>query len=101
MDVVPSAADPDRLFVYLINHRAPPNGQSAKLVGADSVVEIFETRVSSSILTHIKTVEDPAIITPNDVIGFDDGKSFYVTNDHGEKLGFVRTSVSVLERLIK
>jgi arylesterase/paraoxonase len=101
MDVVPSTADPDRLFVYLVNHRAPPNGQSAKLVGADSVVEIFETRVGSSTLTHIKTVEHPAIITPNDLIGFGDGKSFYVTNDHGEKLGFVRTSVSILERVIK
>ena len=89
MDVVPDVADPDHLFVYLVNHRAPPNGQSAKLVGADSVVEIFETSVGSAVLSHIKTVEHPAIITPNDVVGYADGKSFYVTNDHGEKTGFV------------
>lgn len=90
MDVVPFSADPNRLFVYLVNHRTPPDGQSARLAGADSVIEIFETRVGSSTLTHIATVEHPAIITPNDLIGFGDGKSFYVTNDHGEKIGFVR-----------
>ncbi|KAF8629258.1 hypothetical protein AX17_005837 [Amanita inopinata Kibby_2008] len=90
MDVVPSSTKPEQLFVYLINHRAPPNGQSANLVGADSVVEIFETQVGSSVLTHVKTVEDPAIITPNDVIGYGDGQTFYVTNDHGEKTGLLR-----------
>lgn len=92
MDVVPSSADPNRLFVYLVNHRAPPNGQSAKLVGADSVIEIFETRVGSNTLTHITTVEHSTIITPNDLIGFDDGKSFYVTNDRSQKIGFVCAS---------
>ncbi|KAK2464159.1 hypothetical protein APHAL10511_003616 [Amanita phalloides] len=90
MDIVPSSADPNHLFIYLINHRAPLNGQLANLVGADSAVEIFETHVGSSVLTHIKTVEHPTIITPNDLVGFGDGNSFYVTNDHGEKLGFRR-----------
>ncbi|KAF8629870.1 hypothetical protein AX15_003229 [Amanita polypyramis BW_CC] len=90
MDVVPDTADPNHLFVYLINHRAPPNGQSAKVVGADSAVEIFETSVGGAVLSHIKTVEHSTIITPNDVVGYGDGKSFYVTNDHGEKTGILR-----------
>jgi arylesterase/paraoxonase len=93
MDVVPSSSDPKRLFVYLINHRAPPNSQPAKIVGADSVVEIFEAQVGGSTLTHIKTVEDQTIITPNDVVGYGDGRSFYVTNDHGEKTGIVSSSL--------
>ncbi|PFH49773.1 hypothetical protein AMATHDRAFT_4627 [Amanita thiersii Skay4041] len=90
MDVVPSSSNPEHLYVYLVNHRAPSGGQAAKLVGADSVMEIFETQVGSSVLTHLKTVEDPTIITPNDVIGYGDGKTFYVTNDHGEKTGLLR-----------
>ncbi|KAM6502126.1 hypothetical protein JOM56_002103 [Amanita muscaria] len=90
MDVVPSTSNPDRLFIYLVNHRAPLNGQSAKAVGADSAIEVFETQVGGSTLTHIKTIEDSTIITPNDITGYGDGKSFYVTNDHGEKISLWR-----------
>ncbi|KAJ8084857.1 hypothetical protein PM082_003634 [Marasmius tenuissimus] len=89
MDVVPSASNPKELFVYMVNHRVPLNGD-AKDVGADSVIEIFTTTLSSGKLTHLKTIEDPAIITPNDVTGFPDGKGFYFTNDHGEKVQWLR-----------
>ncbi|KAF9501981.1 serum paraoxonase/arylesterase [Pleurotus eryngii] len=89
MDVVPSSSDPKKLFVYLVNHRAPLTGVSEK-VGADSSVEIFSTVLGGSTMTHVKTVEDPAIITPNDVVGYPDGKSFYFTNDHGAKTGILR-----------
>ncbi len=89
LDVVPSAADPRELFVYAINHRKPVHGQG-KLVGADSVVEIFKTTVGGNTLAHMRTMESPIIDTPNDLVGSPDGKSFYFTNDHGDKLGFVR-----------
>jgi arylesterase/paraoxonase len=89
LDVVPSAADPKELFVYAINHRKPVHGQ-AKLVGADSVVEIFKTTVGGNTLTHVRTIESPIINTPNDLVGSPDGKSFYFTNDHGAKTGYVR-----------
>lgn len=89
MDVVSSAADPSLLFVYLVNHRAPLVGD-ANVVGADSCIEIFSTRAGSSTLKHIATVEDPAIVTPNDIVGYPDGKSFYFTNDHAVKIGFSR-----------
>ncbi|KAF5385826.1 hypothetical protein D9615_002466 [Tricholomella constricta] len=90
MDVVPSSSNPSELFVYLINHRAPLNGQSAPRVGADSAVEIFKTTIGSDTLTHIRTVEDPVIVCPNDIVGYPDGQSFYFTNDHGEKVGLMR-----------
>lgn len=93
LDVVPSATDPKELFVYAINHRKPVRGQ-AKQVGADSVVEIFRTTVGGNTLTHLKTIESPVIDTPNDVVGSPDGKSFYFTNDHGVKIGFVRRTYS-------
>ncbi|TFK44268.1 serum paraoxonase/arylesterase [Crucibulum laeve] len=88
MDVVPSS-NPNQLFVYLVNHRAPLDGIAEK-VGADSSIEVFTTTVGGNTLTHVKTVEDPVIITPNDVVGSADGKSFFFTNDHGEKTGLSR-----------
>lgn len=90
MDVVPSSSNPSELFVYLINHRTPLGTRPASEVGADSVIEVFKTAIGSTNLTHIKTVEDSIIITPNDLVGSADGKSFYFTNDHGAKVGLVR-----------
>jgi len=89
MDVVPSTSNPSDLFVYLVNHRAPLGNLLAKDVGADSVIEVFKTTVAGETLTHIATIQDPIIITPNDIVGSADGKSFYFTNDHGEKVGLV------------
>ncbi|KAJ3505044.1 hypothetical protein NLJ89_g7624 [Agrocybe chaxingu] len=90
MDIIPSSSDPSELFVYLVNHRPPLGDLEAREVGADSAIEIFKTRLGGTTLTHMRTVEDPIIITPNDVIGSCDGKSFYFTNDHGEKVGLLR-----------
>lgn len=93
MDVVPSSGK--GLFVYLVNHRVPVNGQDPAKSGVDSVIEIFEGAVGSSKLKHLRTVEHPAILTPNDVVGSADGKSFYFTNDHSVKTpGFVCIQVT-------
>ncbi|KAH6914438.1 serum paraoxonase/arylesterase [Coprinopsis sp. MPI-PUGE-AT-0042] len=89
MDVVPDAEDPNQLWVFLVNHRAPLAGDATK-VGADSVVEVFKTYLESPTLEYVRTVEDERVITPNDLIGSADGKSFYVTNDHGAKVGLSR-----------
>jgi hypothetical protein len=88
MDVVASASNPRELFVYVVNHRKPVRGPG-KQVGADSVVEIFKAAVDGNTLTHLRTVESPVIDTPNDLVGSSDGRSFYFTNDHGVKIGFV------------
>ncbi|KAE9403564.1 serum paraoxonase/arylesterase [Gymnopus androsaceus JB14] len=96
MDVVPSAFHADELYVYLVNHRTPPAGQDATVVGADSVIELFKTTVSSKRLTHLRTIRDPTIITPNDVSGQADGKGFFFTNDHGMKTGFARDLRDIL-----
>ncbi|KAJ4490542.1 hypothetical protein J3R30DRAFT_96631 [Lentinula aciculospora] len=90
MDVVVSTFNPKELFVYVVNHRAPSNGQDARNVGADSVIEVFKTTVSGDRLTHIKTVRDSVILTPNDVAGDADGKGFFFTNDHGSKIAHAR-----------
>ncbi|KZT26759.1 serum paraoxonase/arylesterase [Neolentinus lepideus HHB14362 ss-1] len=90
MDVVPSASNPNELFVYLVNHRRPLRGLDPKVYGADSSIEIFKTSIGSPVLNHIRTVEDPVIKTPNDVAGSPTGRSFHFTNDHGSKTGFSR-----------
>ncbi|KAH8107861.1 hypothetical protein BXZ70DRAFT_17235 [Cristinia sonorae] len=89
MDVVPAASDPSLLYVYMVNHRVPLEGDPA-VVGADSSIEIFSTKTGSSKLKHVATIDDPVIVTPNDVVGYPDGKSFYFTNDHAVKTGFYR-----------
>lgn len=94
-DVVPSSTDPNELFVYVINHR-PPVDEDPTRVGSDSVMEIFRTTVGDGTLRHVTTVRDPVIETPNDVVGLSDGKSFYFTNDHGRKIGWVSPSTSSL-----
>lgn len=94
MDIVPSSSNPSDLFVYLVNHRAPLGNLLAQDVGADSVIEIFKTTVGGDTLTYVTTVDDPVIFTPNDIVGSPDGKSFYFTNDHGEKVGLVRLLIS-------
>lgn len=90
-DVVPSSSNPDELFVYMINHRPPVSGDPLK-VGSDSVVEIFKTSVGGRVLSHVTTVRDPVIKTPNDILGLPDGRSFYFSNDHGNKVGWVSAS---------
>ncbi|TFK46445.1 calcium-dependent phosphotriesterase [Heliocybe sulcata] len=89
MDVVPSSSDPSVLYVYLVSHRKPLNGRAEK-VGADSVIEIFKATVGGGNLVHLHTVEDPVILTPNDIVGSSDGLSFYFTNDQGSKTGLAR-----------
>lgn len=96
MDIVPSATNARELYVYLVNHRAPPAGQDVTVVGADSVIEVFKGTVFGKRLTHIQTIRDPTIITPNDVAGQGDGKGFFFTNDHGTKTGFVGLSNGLL-----
>ena len=90
MDVVPSASVPGELFVYLVNHRVPLGDADPRVVGADSSIEVFKTKVGGTVLTHLRTYEDPAvIIAPNDIAGASDGRSFYFTNDHGVRTGLV------------
>lgn len=88
MDVVPSSYNPKELFVYLVNHQ-PFVGKDARKFGANSTIEIFKTKVGGATLTHLHTVHNPIVFTPNDIVGSPDGKSFHFTNDASEKTGLV------------
>ncbi|OCH86369.1 calcium-dependent phosphotriesterase [Obba rivulosa] len=88
-DLVHSATNPSEITLFLVNHQAPRDG-NAKKVGANSVVEVVKGTVGSSTLIHVSTIEDPVIMTPNDIVAAPDGKAFWFTNDKGAKVGWSR-----------
>lgn len=83
-DGLGTGAEEETLRLFLINHRVQPNAEN---VGANSTVELFETKLGSDTMTHIKTFAHPLIFTPNNLVptGPD---SFYFSNDHSVKAGF-------------
>jgi arylesterase/paraoxonase len=70
--------DSPKVSLFIINHRPPVEGDAA-LIGADSVVELFETTLDGTSLRHVHTYRHDAINTPNDVVATSP-TSFYVTN---------------------
>jgi hypothetical protein len=64
--------------LFIVNHRPPTTGDP-KVVGADSVVELFETKLDSDSVRHLHTFRHEGIRTPNDVSA-DSPSSFYTTN---------------------
>jgi len=89
MDVVASSLNPKNMFVYLVNHQ-PFVNKDPKEFGANSTIEIFKTKLGGSTLTHLYTMHSPVIITPNDIVGSSDGKSFHFTNGRNLKTGLMR-----------
>lgn len=51
-------------------------------------VEVFD--VDGATLTHRRTVTDPAMVAPNDIVGVGPD-AFYVSNDHANPTGWMRT----------
>lgn len=93
MDVVADEKDPNTLWIYLVNHRPPIDlNVNAVEIGADSVVEVFKTRLGADHVEWVQTVEDAKVmITPNDIVGGANGQEFWFTNDHRVKTGIVGT----------
>ncbi|QRW21354.1 urea active transporter 1 [Rhizoctonia solani] len=88
MDVVPDKIDPAMLWIYLVNHRPEPE---SPYKGADSVIEMLKTRVGTDYVEWVQTVEDArVIVTPNDIVGANNGQEFWFTNDNGAKVGIRR-----------
>jgi arylesterase/paraoxonase len=83
----------DTLRIILINHRPPVDpvtGEAldATMLGANSTIEQFQTKVGSETMRHVRTYVNPLIQTPNRVAWVSD-HSFLFTNDHSNKVGFV------------
>lgn len=67
--------------VYAINHVARPGaGNVMDHTGKEHSIEVF--RLEGDTLTHLETLKDPSIKSPNDLVVVGEGR-FYFTNDHG------------------
>lgn len=73
--------------IYAINH---PTEQ-------DHLIEVFNLFGDS--LVHIETLENPALISPNDIVAIDENR-FYFTNDHAYTKGFGKLTEEYLGRSV-
>ncbi|GAA5983785.1 hypothetical protein JCM10908_005927 [Rhodotorula pacifica] len=81
--------DPSILVLFLVSHRPPAERALAPQTGADSVVEIFETRVGSYEAKWVATAKHELVRTPNNPVATGP-RSFYVSNDHARKVHWTR-----------
>ncbi|GAA5947948.1 hypothetical protein JCM3765_007041 [Sporobolomyces pararoseus] len=75
--------------VFINSHRPPKNRSLGKTLGANSVIEIFETTSNPYELKHVKTVSHPLIRTPNNLVATGP-RTFYASNDHRHKVHWTR-----------
>ncbi|GAA6055326.1 hypothetical protein JCM3770_005286 [Rhodotorula araucariae] len=85
----PTDAEPDLYTLFLVSHRPPLDRDLAPQIGADSVVELFETVLGSDTARYVGTVRDDLVRTPNSVVATGT-RSFYVSNDHARKVHWTR-----------
>jgi len=91
------------LKALLINHRPPLDpitgtALDAVQVGANSTIELFETKSGSSSMHHVKTYFDSLIQTPNRVTWVSDD-AFLFTNDHSAKVGIVSSTFFLFPKI--
>jgi arylesterase/paraoxonase len=88
----------DTLHVLVINHRPPIDPSTGKVldatvIGANTTIEHFITKVGAPNMRYIRTTIDPLIDTPNNVAWVsEDG--FVLSNDHSAKVGVVSVFLS-------
>lgn len=96
IDAFVDPADDKKLTFFLNNHAAYPGekGKDSKKHGADSTIEVFESRLGDTNWKHVRTIRDDKVYTPNNIVATGPG-SFYVTNDNVAKTGLIRQGVLV------
>lgn len=71
---------PDRLLV--VNHPYASLFHREEGEGPAHTIEVFDIIKDTGALEHRRTIADPLLVSPNDVVPVDPDR-FYVTNDHG------------------
>ena len=84
IDVIDDPEAQDAVYIFAVNH--VPSGdymanRDTKAAKARSLVEVFRHVIGTDELSHIRSVWDPLITTPNDIFAISP-TSFFVTNDH-------------------
>lgn len=83
----------EAVYIFAVNH--VPNRDwyekgNKEAPKSHSMVEVFHHFIGSKTARHIRSVWDPLIRTPNDIVATSP-TSFFVTNDHYYKEGIMRT----------
>lgn len=103
IEIYQDPKDLDAFTVFINSHRPPANREYAPETGAESVIEIFDTRLGSDELRWVKTVRDPngegLIWTPNSIAAVGP-RQFYFTNDHKRKTAWVSGGAGTSGRLV-
>ncbi|MCJ1282967.1 hypothetical protein MMC26_002294 [Xylographa opegraphella] len=94
IDIYSAPSAPDTVYIFAINHLPNPAYYDAPTPAsstpkARSQIEIFRHTIGTLTATHLRSVRDPLIRTPNDI--YATGPStFYITNDHFYREGTLR-----------
>ena len=107
IDIVEDRDDPTCVYIMAVNHLPNPLHYSAATretrepEKGRSQIEIFKHKIGSDEAAYMRTVRHPSIRTPNDVYSVwnegQDNPSFWVTNDHYYREGYLRMAEDVLE----
>ncbi|MCJ1380675.1 hypothetical protein MMC17_003783 [Xylographa soralifera] len=94
IDIYSAPSSPDIVYVFAINHLPNPAyydfpSPAPSTPKGRSQVEIFRHTIGTSTATHLRSVRDPLIRTPNDVYATSP-TTFYITNDHFYREGALR-----------
>ncbi|KAI9697167.1 MAG: hypothetical protein M1820_007903 [Bogoriella megaspora] len=97
IDIYTPSSDPDSVYIFAVNHlpnpaywSPPPRTNASALEPkARSQIEIFRHELGSDSATHIRSVWDPLVRTPNDILAISETE-FYFTNDHYYREGTLR-----------
>ena len=81
-------ADPQRVTIAINSHRPPKDRSLAKSQGANSVIELFDTRLGDKELKYVTTIEHDLVRTPNS-LAMVGSRQVYLTNDHRRKAHWV------------
>lgn len=92
IDIYTDPAEPDFTYIFVINHMSNPAHYSSEPTSKDKAldrVEIFKHRVGERTAIHVRSVQHPLLRTTNDLVAVS-SDSFYITNDHYYREGFMR-----------
>ncbi|KAF7538098.1 hypothetical protein G7054_g3264 [Neopestalotiopsis clavispora] len=108
IDVIPDpkAGAKKAVYIFAVNHLPNPEFWDESLVPKTTTVagtiaktrsqiEIFRHEIGSATALHIRSVLDPLIRTPNDILALSPQR-FLVTNDHHYRDGFMRHLEEIL-----
>ncbi|KAG6026479.1 hypothetical protein E4U19_002568 [Claviceps sp. Clav32 group G5] len=88
----PEKPEGEAVYIFAVNHVPSPaysQNKNAKGPKARSIIEVFYYIIGSDTVAHVRSVWDPLITTPNDIVAVSP-TSFFVTNDHYYREGLLR-----------